>query len=114
MNSIQHTQTQIYSQVIAGLALLAAVAVISLAWHESLHQSATATNRSMAAGVNQVQQVVIVGHRMTADQKLAYDLAPLEVARVEIIGKRFSAEQKLAMIEADQMNLKQTAPHRKS
>jgi len=110
MKNLLHTQTSIASQIIVGVAVLGAIACISLA----LHQSGNANNHPLELGADQVPQVVIVGHRMTADQKLAYDLAPTEVARVEIIGRRFSAEEKLALTEAGQMSGRQTVQHRKS
>jgi len=37
---------------------------------------------------NEIHRVVIEGKRMTAQEKLDYDLAPTQIARVEIIGVR--------------------------
>ena len=56
-----------------------------------------------------IQQVVIVGKRMTSEEKSAFDIAPTEVARVEIVGKRFSAQEKLIMANEDVATAKLTA-----
>ena len=107
MKTTQLTQASVSNFFVLSFALVAATAAVSLAFH----QPVSASNKARLSEEVAVQQVVIVGKRMTAAEKLAYDLVPEEVARVEIIGHRFSAEEKLAMMTAEHTAIQST--HRK-
>ncbi|GEM_PF-2996911 len=112
MNTLNLTQTLagIQSKLILGVALLAAATAISFAFQHPGH----AKNTAIASIESPIQQVVIEGKRMTAEEKLAYDLAPEGIARVEIIGKRLSAEDKLAMNTEDQLPAKHSSTSRRA
>jgi len=110
MNTLNPIQTQFQSKLILGVALITAATAISLAFQHP----GSAKNTTFASIESPIQQVVIEGKRMTSEEKLAYDLAPQEIARVEIIGKRLSAEDKLAMNAEDQLVAKHTAMSRKA
>ncbi|TDK66998.1 hypothetical protein [Sapientia aquatica] len=108
MNTL-NLNTSVQSKLLLAVAVLSASAAISLAFHNG----ATAKNTALSLHEAAVPQVVIVGQRMSPEQKLAYDLAPQEVAQVEIIGTRLSTEEKLAMDVADATSVKLAATRRK-
>ncbi|PRC95265.1 hypothetical protein S2091_0460 [Solimicrobium silvestre] len=110
MKTLNLTQANVQSKLILAVALIAAVAATSLAFQNG----GGAKNTAIAMTEVPVQQVVIAGKRMTAEEKLAYDLAPKEIARVEIIGQRLSADEKVAMLAEDEINAKHAAAHRKA
>jgi len=110
MKTLQLVQTSVQSKIILGVALITSAVAISLAFQHP----GQAKNAESADAQSSVQQVVIEGKRMSAEEKLAFDLAPQEIARVEIIGKRLTADEKIAMLTEDEMNAKRTAAHRKA
>jgi hypothetical protein len=110
MKTLNQVQTSVQSRIILGAALLTSAVAISLAFQHP----GQAKNTEFAVAQTTVPQVVIEGKRMSAEEKLAFDLAPQEIARVEIIGKRLSADEKLAMLAEDEMNAKRAAAHRKA
>ena len=89
----------IRSKWIISIAVLFAAAAVNLAF-----QAQVGANIS-AAPVAKITapEIVIIGEKMTAKEKRAYDLQPQEVARVEIVGKRLSTVEKMVMAVKDEM-----------
>ncbi len=104
------TLNNVQSKLILALSMLSATAAISLAFHAhgSVIQPATETV-SMTA-----PSVVIIGKKMTDEEKRVYDLAPQEIARVEIVGKRLSVQEKMALAAEDGKPASLTVAHKKA
>ncbi|MET3108839.1 hypothetical protein AAKU67_003480 [Oxalobacteraceae bacterium GrIS 2.11] len=109
MKTLHSVQT-LQAKLILGTALIIAVSAISFAFQ----QADNAKFNGVPLAQTEVQQVVIHGQRMSAEEKLIYDLVPQEIARVEIIGKRLGADEKMAMIAEDESAAKRTVAHRKA
>ena len=109
MKTLNLAQTSVQSKLILGIALLAATFAVGASFQQSVH----ANTSQIVAEPLAVQQIVIEGKRMTAEEKLNYDLVPQEIARVEIVGKRLNADEKLAMIAEDDLSARHVTAHRK-
>lgn len=96
------TQTIFSTKLAMTASVIAAIACISIA-AASTFTKVDSVSPLMAK--NDVMSVVIEGKRMTAEQKLAYDLDVQEdssaVTTVVIRAKRLSEEQKLQMDQQD-------------
>ena len=93
------------SKLVFTFSLLSAAVAISFAFHaqgSAIKPTLNPTlNPTPVLAIMTAPNVVIVGKKMTNEEKLVYDLAPQEIARVEIIGKRLTAEEKLALTDED-------------
>jgi len=109
MKTLHFVQT-LQAKFILGTSVIIAVSAISFAFQ---HANNVRFDGAPLAQT-EIQQVVIHGQRMSAEEKLVYDLVPQEIARVEIIGKRLSADEKMAMIAEDEIAAKRTMSRRKA
>ena len=89
------------SKLVFTFSLLSAAVAISFAFHAQGSAIKPTLNPTPVLAIMTAPNVVIVGKKMTNEEKLVYDLAPQEIARVEIIGKRLTAEEKLALTDED-------------
>lgn len=91
------TLQQIESKLTLSIAGLIAGCAIAI----SFQAAGNASLSTLGNDTQPVQQVVIEGQRMSADEKLAFDEQTLGIARVEVIGKRLTPAEKQAMDNAD-------------
>ncbi|MES2073866.1 MAG: hypothetical protein V4488_26165 [Pseudomonadota bacterium] len=86
------TVNKFQAGVIFATAVLGAVFATGCAYHNAA---------SVQAAAGQVATVTITAKRMTADEKLAYDMQQGDVQTVVLSARRLTAEQKQAMLEEE-------------